>query len=150
MAEQRARLCAFLAQLHEARQVRNARLASMQQKASWGVLIALWTLVALVVGGDGAVLLAGAIGGLLSRLTRFSGVRWLTNDYGLGWAQLYLAPPVGALAAWGGLHLILLQSATTMKDTSGSAVLGLALALGFSERLFDRLLRGAADTIAPP
>jgi len=29
-------------------------------------------------------------------------------------------------------------------------VLGLAIALGFSERLFDRLLRRAADTIVPP
>ncbi len=84
----RSRLCAFLADLYESRQVRNARLSSLQQKASWGVLITLWVLVALVAGGDGRVLLAGAIGGLLSRMTRFTGIRWLTTDFGLGWAQL--------------------------------------------------------------
>jgi hypothetical protein len=160
----RARLCAFLGDLYESRQVRNARLSSLQQKASWGVLITLWVLVALVAAGDGRVLLAGAIGGLLSRLTRFSGVRWLTTDFGLGWAQLYLAPPLGALAAWGGIHLlVLLQQFGTVDlhnvladgqvqgtGANAGAVFGLALALGFSERLFDRLLRLASDTIAPP
>lgn len=160
----RSRLCAFLFDLYESRQVRNARLASIQQKASWGVLITLWVLVALVVAGDGRILLAGAIGGLLSRMTRFTGVRWLTTDFGLGWAQLYLAPPVGALAAWGGIHALLfvqrfgtvdahnaLQAAQAQATgPNAAAVLGLAFALGFSERLFDKLLRGAADTIAPP
>jgi hypothetical protein len=160
----RSRLCAFLFDLYESRHVRNARLSSIQQKASWGVLITLWTLVALVVAGDGRILLAGAIGGLLSRMTRFTGVRWLTTDFGLGWAQLYLAPPVGALAAWGGIHALLfiqrfgtvdahnaLQAAQAQATgPNAAAVLGLAFALGFSERLFDKLLRGAADTIAPP
>jgi hypothetical protein len=164
LATWRSRLCAFLGDLYESRQVRNARLSSLQQKASWGVLIALWVLVALVAGGDGRVLLAGAIGGLLSRLTRFSGIRWLTTDFGLGWAQLYLAPPLGALAAWGGIHiLVLLQRFGTINvhevladghvqgtGAHAASVLGLALALGFSERLFDRLLRLAADTIVPP
>ena len=160
----RAQLCAFLRDLYESRQVRGARMSSLQQKAMWGVVIALWTLVALVVAGDGHILLAGAIGGLLSRLTRFTGIRWLTTDFGLGWAQLYLAPPVGALAAWAGLHVwLVLQEVdavglqTIINPTSlagegpeASAVFGVALALGFSERLFDRLLRQAADTIAPP
>jgi hypothetical protein len=160
----RARLCAFLEDLYESRQVRNARLSSLQQKASWSVLISLWVLIALAAAGDGRVLLAGAIGGLMSRLTRFTGIRWLTTDFGLGWAQLYLAPPVGALAAWGGIHTLLLiqhlgtiDLHTVLSDSyaqgrgSGAAsVLGLAIALGFSERLFDRLLRRAADTIVPP
>jgi hypothetical protein len=160
----RARLCAFLADLYESRQVRNARLSSLQQKASWSVLISLWVLIALAAAGDGRVLLAGAIGGLLSRLTRFTGIRWLTTDFGLGWAQLYLAPPVGALAAWGGIHTLLLiqhlgtiDLHTVLSDThaqgtgsNAASVLGLAIALGFSERLFDRLLRRAADTIVPP
>jgi hypothetical protein len=164
LAMWRSRLCAFLSDLYESRQVRNARLSSLQQKASWGVLITLWVLVALVAGGDGRVLLAGAIGGLLSRMTRFTGIRWLTTDFGLGWAQLYLAPPVGALAAWGGIHTLLLVQRTGTIDlhrvlsdaqaqgtgTHAASVLGLAIALGFSERLFDRLLRRAADTIVPP
>jgi hypothetical protein len=164
LAAWRSRLCAFLDDLYESRQVRNARLSSLQQKASWGVLITLWALVALVAGGDGRVLLAGAIGGLMSRLTRFTGIRWLTTDFGLGWAQLYLAPPVGALAAWGGIHTLLLvqrfgtvdlQKVLSGPDAQGTgkhaaSVLGLAIALGFSERIFDRLLRRAADTIVPP
>ena len=164
LAMWRSRLCAFLTDLYESRQVRNARLSSLQQKASWGVLITLWVLVALVAGGDGRVLLAGAIGGLLSRMTRFTGIRWLTTDFGLGWAQLYLAPPVGALAAWGGIHTLLLLQRTGTIDLHNvlsdaqaqgtgkhaASVLGLAIALGFSERLFDRLLRRAADTIVPP
>ena len=164
LAMWRSRLCAFLTDLYESRQVRNARLSSLQQKASWGVLITLWVLVALVAGGDGRVLLAGAIGGLLSRMTRFTGIRWLTTDFGLGWAQLYLAPPVGALAAWGGIHTLLLIQRTGTIDLHNvlsdaqaqgtgkhaASVLGLAIALGFSERLFDRLLRRAADTIVPP
>ena len=164
LAVWRSRLCAFLSDLYESRQVRNARLSSLQQKASWGVLITLWVLVALIAGGDGRVLLAGAIGGLLSRMTRFTGIRWLTTDFGLGWAQLYLAPPVGALAAWGGIHTLLLIQRTGTIDlhnvlsdaqaqgtgTHAASVLGLAIALGFSERLFDRLLRRAADTIVPP
>jgi hypothetical protein len=164
LATWRSTLCAFLHDLHESRQVRNARLSSLQQKATWGVLITLWVLVALVAGGDGRVLLAGAIGGLLSRMTRFTGIRWLTTDFGLGWAQLYLAPPVGALAAWSGIHLLLLVQRSSTVDmhevfsadqaqgtgTHASAVLGLAIALGFSERLFDRLLRLAADAIVPP
>ena len=126
-------------------------------------MITLSFLVALVAAGDGRVLLAGAIGGLFSRLTRFSGVRWLTTDFGLGWAQLYLAPPLGALAAWGGIHLlVLLQQFGTVdlhtvladgqvQGTGANAGAARARARARVLRApFDRLLRLASDTIAPP
>ena len=48
------------------------------------------------------------------------------------------------------LHNVLADGQVQGTGANAGAVFGLALALGFSERLFDRLLRLASDTIAPP
>ncbi len=48
------------------------------------------------------------------------------------------------------LHNVLSDAQAQGTGNHAAAVLGLAIALGFSERLFDRLLRRAADTIVPP
>jgi hypothetical protein len=79
------------------------------------------------------------------------GAGWPTA-YGISWVPLFLAPLLGALTAWAGLQFIatlqalhvldlssLIRPETTFRDAPAPAVLGLAVLLGFSERLFNQL-----------
>ena len=63
---------------------------------------------ALISLGYEVLLLAGAVGGVLSRLQRELVRRDVPSDYGLSWSVLFLSPVSGALSAWAGV--LLLQS----------------------------------------
>jgi hypothetical protein len=107
----RAYLSEFLANLYGARDNEFARFLKLQSLLSFLVLNGLGLTLALILAGYGPILLAGAVGGLLSRLARVYRGSPETPDYGLAWAQVLPAPLWGSLSAWAGLHLIaILQS----------------------------------------
>ncbi|GII25844.1 hypothetical protein [Planosporangium mesophilum] len=148
----RAELSQLLAELFNARDATYNQLVSLYGKAGWLVLAAYLPVIALLVAGYGYVLIAGSVGGLISRVQRVVyGAGWPTA-YGISWVPLFLAPLLGALTAWAGLQFIatlqalhvldlssLIRPETTFRDAPAPAVLGLAVLLGFSERLFNQL-----------
>jgi hypothetical protein len=152
----RATLKNFLKALYDRRHERFVELATAENKVTWLILVALLLLVALISQDVTAVLAAGAIGGLLSRLQRVLVRDRVLSDYGMSWALLFLAPIAGALSAWAGLLLIeLLQTAEILSVTFDTAepireptdsVLAVALLLGFFERFFERLASQTAGT----
>lgn len=95
------------------------------------------------------LLLAGAVGGILSRLTNALRVGLSASERGTSWMAMFMSPLVGALAGWAGcilliaahqLHLILPDVQGTQL---GALLASAAVLFGFSERLFI----GIADTI---
>ena len=115
----------------------------------------------LIGFGYGLLLVAGAIGGLVSRMQRLVFSSHIPITYGSSWGPLFCAPILGALAAWAGLVLIsLLQTAgvlqltalhTTLHDLKvpTAAVLGIAILLGASERFLLRLEKQAEAVVDP-
>jgi hypothetical protein len=150
----------LLSELYDARDTKFTNLATQQNKVTWMVFVGLAIMAALVTQDYTDLLLAGAVGGLLSRLQRELVRRDVPSDYGLSWSILFLSPVTGALSAWAGvllmqafqkLHVIdlsgLLPDTVDLKHPPG-AVLGVAIVFGISERLLDRLVRQASDEIA--
>ena len=114
------------------------------------VLNGLGLTLALILAGYGPILLAGAVGGLLSRLARVYRGSPETPDYGLASAQVLPAPLWGSLSAWAGLHLIAIlqsQEIVSIKQLgelippieSRSPLLAIGFLFGFSERLLDSI-----------
>jgi hypothetical protein len=154
----RATLSAFLADLYEARDERFAQVLKLQNMLTFMVFVGLLIGLALAIAGYGPILLAGAVGGLLSRLARVYQGSPKTPDYGLSWATVFPASLFGALSAWAGLHLFaILQSQkifsleglgtlsqfltppiALQKDTV--PLLALGALFGLSERLLDRMV----------
>ena len=145
-------LSQLLAELFNARDSTYNQLVSLYGKAGWLVTAAYLPVAALLVSGYGQILLAGFLGGLVSRMQRLVYGRGRPTAYGASWVPLFLAPLLGALAAWAGLHLLVLMQGLGVVDLSGvlppgtdfrltvqPSVVGLAVLLGFSERLFNQL-----------
>jgi hypothetical protein len=165
----REELSELLAELFNARDSTYNQLVSLYGKAGWLVIAAYLPVAALLVAGYGPVLLAGFLGGLISRMQRLVYGRGRPTAYGASWVPLFLAPLLGALAAWGGLHILallqdlhivalddVLPPGSTFRLDADTSILGLAALLGFSERLFnqlgdhaDRLLLGEPATGSP-
>jgi hypothetical protein len=165
----KAELSQLLAELFNARDSTYNQLVSLYGKAGWLVTAAYLPVAALLVSGYGQVLLAGFLGGLVSRMQRLVYGRGRPTAYGASWVPLFLAPLLGALAAWAGLHLLVLMQGLGIVDLKGvlppftdfrltvpPSVVGLAVLLGFSERLFnqlgdqaDKVLSGDPDTSSP-
>jgi hypothetical protein len=148
----RAELSQLLAELFNARDSTYNQLVSLYGKAAWLLVAAYLPVIALLVAGYGYVLLAGFLGGLISRMQRVVYGRGRPTAYGTSWVPLFLAPLLGALAAWAGLHfLALLQvlgvvnldavvvPGETFRVAPPVAVLGLAVLFGFSERFFNQI-----------
>lgn len=149
----------LLTELYNARDTKFTNLATQQNKVTWLVFTGLAIMAALVSQGYQDILLAGAVGGILSRLQRELLRRDVPSDYGLSWSVLFLSPVSGALSAWAGLLLLqalqkfnvidlksLLPDNVDLTAPTG-AVLGAAVVFGISERLLDRLVRQAEDEI---
>jgi hypothetical protein len=165
----RGELSQLLAELFNARDSTYNQLVSLYGKAGWLVIAAYLPVAALLVGGYGPVLLAGFLGGLISRMQRLVYGRGRPTAYGASWVPLFLAPLLGALAAWAGLHLLALLQGLGVVSLTGvlppgsdfrmdpaASVLGIAVLLGFSERLFnqlgdhaDKVLQGEQDGGSP-
>jgi hypothetical protein len=157
----RAYLDELLGEIYEASNGKATQLAGLYNRATWVILVALLPLAVLVGLGFGVLLVAGAIGGLVSRMQRLVFSRRIPIAYGSSWAPLFCAPVLGALAAWAGLMLIaLLQAAGVLElaalDTSlaslrapTAALLGIAILLGVSERFLLRLEKQAEAVVDP-
>jgi hypothetical protein len=153
--EGRATLAEFLDELYNARDTKFVNLATLQNKVTWLVLVGLVLLAVLVTLGYETVILAGVIGGLLSRLQRVLVRRDVPSDYGVSWALLFLTPVSAALSAWAGLFVLkTLQDlqvinlarifdphkADLIKDPT-DALIGLAVLFGISERFLERIVK---------
>jgi hypothetical protein len=157
----RAYLDEILGEIYEASNGNAIQLAGLYNRATWVILVALLPLAVLAGSGYGVLLLAGAIGGLVSRMHRLVFSTRVPITYGSSWAPLFCAPVLGALAAWAGLVLIsLLQAAgvlqltalhTSVKDLQAPspALFGVAILLGLSERFLLQLEKQAEAVINP-
>jgi hypothetical protein len=135
-----------------------ASLASWHNKTAYLVVAGLLLIIALAGAlQHGVLFLAGAAGGLLSRLSRSLYRQDVPTDYGASWTSLFLSPVVGALAGWSG---VLVVNFAVQVNVLGAFfktdwcnpwspfTLGIALAMGFSERLFDTILKQLEDKTA--
>jgi len=159
--EYQAYLDEVLGEIYEASNGTAIQLAGLYNRATWIILVALLPLAVLAGFGFGLLLVAGAIGGLVSRMQRLVFSSHIPITYGSSWGPLFCAPILGALAAWAGLALIsLLQTAgvlqltelhTTLHDLKEptAAVLGIAILLGLSERFLMRLEKQAEAVVDP-
>jgi hypothetical protein len=157
----RAYLDEILGEIYEASNGNAIQLAGLYNRATWVILVALLPLAVLAGFGYGVLLMAGAIGGLVSRMQRLVFSTRIPITYGSSWAPLFCAPVLGALAAWAGLALIsMLQAAgvlqltalhTSVKDLQApsAALFGLAILLGMSERFLLQLEKQAEAVIDP-
>jgi hypothetical protein len=159
--EYRAYLDEVLGEIYEASNGNAIQLSGLYNRATWIILVALLPLTVLAAFGFGTLLVAGAIGGLISRMHRLVFSTRIPVTYGSSWGPLFCAPVLGALAAWAGLVLIsLLQTAGVLQLTAlqtslddlrapSAAVLGIAILLGASERFLLRLEKQAEAVIDP-
>ncbi len=164
----RALLAEALTLIYEKTDTGFYQLASWHNKMMWLVGCALLFMFALAVTlGNAVLLLLGAVGGLLSRLTRTTAASEVSNDYGATWGSLFLSPLTGALSAWGGILLIILGLKVNILGTALNldwcnpyepVALAIALVFGFLERLFDsvtgqiqdKLLKSTPSSPPPP
>jgi hypothetical protein len=157
----RAYLDEVLGEIYEASNGNAIQLSGLYNRATWIILVSLLPLTVLAGFGFGMLLVAGAIGGLVSRMQRLVFSTRIPVTYGSSWGPLFCAPVLGALAAWAGLALIsLLQTAGVLQLTAlqtsldslrapSAAVLGVAILLGASERFLLRLEKQAEAVIDP-
>jgi hypothetical protein len=157
----RAYLDELLGEVYEASNGKATQLSGLYNRATWVILVALLPLVVLSGLGYGLILITGAIGGIVSRMQRLVFSRRIAITYGSSWGPLFCAPVLGALAAWTGLVLIsLLQTAGVLQLTAlqtsladlqspSSALLGVAILLGMSERFLLKLEQQAEAVIDP-
>jgi hypothetical protein len=126
------------------------KLMVLHRKATWIIRLSLLLTLVLTIMGSEAVLLAGAVGGLISRLQRILKSRSESGEYGSYWISLFLSPVAGALIAWAGLTLIAVLrklgilvfediKIDNLVNVTDPAILGLAVLFGFSERFFATL-----------
>jgi hypothetical protein len=134
---------------------------SSQSKAFWMSLVGIGVIEMLgYLEGHVSLLLAGAIGGFLSHLIRESRHAETPTENRASWSVLFLSPIVGALCGWVGVALIMFLSSPDVGVLGGpakvinwdsgnvGAVLAAAFVLGFSERLFLRLVTQAEGFIS--
>jgi hypothetical protein len=160
LARLRALLSSALGLIYDARDNSFAILMTWHNKAAWLIVVSLVLIIALgATLGNAVLLLLGAVGGCLSRMTRALTATDVPTDYGASWTTLFLSPLMGALAAWTGILLVVLgaklQIIGAAIDVSwccptAPTTMAIAVMLGLSERLLDRLLSGAESRIAPP
>jgi hypothetical protein len=137
-----------------------AQLVGWQTKAVWlaGVGCSLVVVLSFAVGNP-VLFIAGAAGGYLSRLARTLKRADVPTDYGASWTTLFLSPIVGGLSGWFGILLIvvLADSRFNVLGAAFQAVkwcmpmapftLGIAFAMGFSERMFDGIISSLDDKV---
>jgi hypothetical protein len=133
-----------------------------QEKTCWLVFSALFliALIGLLSSGHD-VLIAGAIGGLASKLRGVMNRKQVPTDYGASWATLFLAPPVGALSGWSGIVLVhlfvetgLFGAGLSMFEAESLEALmqapeafAIALVFGYSASLFEKAILRAQDSL---
>ena len=130
-----------------------ASIASWHKKTAWLVWLSLMLVLVLSAAfGNAALFVLGALGGLMSRLARVLVRPQLPTDYGFSWTTLFLSPIVGALAGWTGVLLLAIAvkhnvvgnffASVAWTEPQSELVMGLAVVLGVSERLFVKIVEG--------
>jgi hypothetical protein len=142
-----------LGTIYSSRDDDNDNLLTWHNKTLWLTGLGLLLLISLegVRRGGGGLFVVGATGGFMSRLMRTLKRNNVPTDYGAYWTTLFLSPLVGALAGWTGILLIEVShklailgavfDGVTLQNGNGNFALGLGFLLGFSERLFDEILK---------
>lgn len=131
---------------------------SWHNKTIW--LIACGLILILVLAGaleNEVLFVLGALGGLLSRLSRTLSRQDVPTDYGASWTTLFLSPVVGALTGWAGVLLVALAvkfgvlgplfASVAWDSNFNLLAFGLAIVFGFSERAFDSVLSGLENYV---
>jgi hypothetical protein len=153
-AELRAQISEGLQLVYDTRDDMYWNLATWQNKSTWLLLAAAGMIVAVaLVAGRVPLLVAGASGGLLSRLLRAQRAQEAPTDYGASWPTLFFSPLLGALTGWFGVLLVVALNSlnllgTVFRDISwdnpmAPMSLGAAFLMGISERMFDGLVAAA-------
>jgi hypothetical protein len=137
-----------------------ATLTSWQNKAFWLTLLGVALISAVgIAQGHVSLFVAGAVGGFLSRMTRELKRADVPSDYGASWSSLFLSPVAGAIMGWFGVALVMLLSDPNVGVLGGplkviswdsdnvAATMGAAFLLGFSERLFDKIVAQLEQSI---
>jgi hypothetical protein len=135
-----------------------ATMTGWQNKSIWLTVVGLCLIGVLsAVVGRNVLFVAGAAGGFLSRLMQQLKRAKVPSDYGASWSTLFLSPVVGALAGWFGVLMIsagtstgLLGSPLKFVDFDEPCLVGTmvgAFLMGFSERLFDGIIKKFEDQI---
>ena len=169
VAEGRATLKQVLTVVYDSRDSAYEEAAEVYRKTLWLAGIGAVAIVALgsAIEQGQIFFLVGAVGGLMSRLTRILSRRPRANDYGASWSTLILAPIAGGLAGWLGVALTealasedfgLLDAGTFESIFSGSdglegsdatVALAVSFIFGFSERLITRATTAAEERVVP-
>ena len=140
-----------LAIIYDHTDTKFAALMEWHNKAMFLVYLSLVAIGVLgLVFQHEELFLVGAVGGLMSRMTRSLFREDVPNDYGASWTTLFLSPLLGALSAWVGITLIVWLvefevlgeafKTISWSTPTGPVMIATAFTLGFSERLFTSLL----------
>lgn len=140
-------------QLYDSSDTEFASIASWHKKTAWLVGSSLLLVVVLsATFGNATFFLLGALGGLMSRLSRVLVRQQVPTDYGFSWTTLFLSPMVGALAGWSGMLLLALAvkyqvlgelfASVKWTNPQSELAMGLALLLGTSEKMFVKIVEG--------
>ncbi|TLZ13870.1 MAG: hypothetical protein E6K30_14905 [Gammaproteobacteria bacterium] len=151
-----ALLSEALALNYESEDTSFSDLANWQNKAAWLVLLGLFLIVVLAAldPPHSIFLLVGALGGLLSRMSRSLNRSDLPTDYGADWTTLFLSPVAGALGAWSGILISQLAAQLAVlgevfrcrwEQPYESSTLAIALLFGFSEQLLDTIFEKVTE-----
>jgi hypothetical protein len=167
--EARATLREVLAVVFDSRDTAYEEAAEVYRKTLWLALIGAVAIIALGAAVDqGHVFfLVGAVGGLMSRLTRILSRRPRANDYGASWSTLILAPIAGGLAGWLGVVLTealaspdfgvldtttfegIFSNSDGLTGSAATVALAVSFIFGFSERLINRAATAAEERVVP-
>jgi hypothetical protein len=160
LARWRALLMEALGLIYDRADTDFSQLAAWHNKLIWLVFLALIFILALAITFQNpALLLLGAVGGLLSRLSKNLEIADVENDYGASWGAIFLSPVTGALSAWGGILLIILGKQLNILGSAlnldwcnpfDPAALAIALLFGFSERWFDDVAQKIVKSVSAP
>lgn len=155
-------LAQALGVIYDERDTQFLSLMELHNKAMWMAHVAVVTIAILAVCfRHEELFLFGAAGGLMSRMARVLFRQDVPTDYGASWTTLFLSPLVGAISAWFGIAMIVFL---TQLDVLGEALrviswtgpanhpvtITIAVALGFSERLFTSLLTAVERRVEAP
>jgi hypothetical protein len=145
-----------MSMMFDVRDQRFIALTDWQNKSTWLALVSSILMVVIgAVEGNIMLFVAGAAGGLLSRMMRAIRQPAFSSDYGASWNTLFLSPLFGALSAWFGIGLITVLANPSVKALGPLfslvqwehplmlSTLATAFLLGFSERFFDSLIDAA-------
>jgi len=128
-------------------------LSDLNNKTMWLILTSFIFIVLIILFEKFPLLVvAGGIGGLLSKLRKIIGQPSESNDYGLSWGPIFLSPLVGSITGWAGVYIVLFlakvgtfsQSLVETLDMEGGcykpALLIIALVFGYSAGLFEKMI----------